>query len=349
MLPPRISIPRAWLPAVCAVVLSTACGRPSPPVTLAAPPERPPVEDARLVRATGTIQPVRFLSVQVPRMSGQESGRLTLTRLVPNGSQVRAGDLIVEFDRTQQLDKAREAQAKFDALTHQVAQREAQNRSEAAKRAADLATAQADLAKAEIELRKGPLLAEIVRLAAEVRLADARERVASLEKSGRFHDTAAASALRILELKRDRQKVSLERALRDAERLQIKAPLDGMVALENIWRNNTMGQAQEGDQLWPGQSLLRIFDPSEMEVRVSVGEPDGAVLLPGASAEVRLDAYPDLVFEAQFDSASPAAASPLGSPIKTFAARFRLERGNPHLLPDLSAAVIIRPPEGGRS
>src|SRR5690606_24892081 len=141
----RRSTPRAWLPTLGAAVLLAACGRPAPPVTLAAPPERPveSEQERRGVRATGTIQPVRFLGVQVPRMSGQQSGRLTLTRLVPNGSQVRTGDVIAEFDRTEQLDKAREAQAKFDALSHQVAQRAAQNRAEAAKRAADLATARA--------------------------------------------------------------------------------------------------------------------------------------------------------------------------------------------------------------
>jgi hypothetical protein len=83
-------------------------------------------------------------------------------------------------------------------------------------------------------------------------------------------------------------------------------------------------------------------------VRVSVAEPDGAALVPGARAEVRLDAYPDLTFRAAFDSASPAAASALGIPIKSFAARFRLEKSDPHLLPDLSASVSIEPPEGGR-
>ena len=62
-------------------------------------------------------------------------------------------------------------------------------------------------------------------------------------------------------------------------------------------------------------------------------------------AEVRLDAYPDLVFPARFVSASPVAASALGSPIKTFAARFRIEKSDPHLLPDLSAAVVIRAAE----
>ena len=66
---------------------------------------------------------------------------------------------------------------------------------------------------------------------------------------------------------------------------------------------------------------------------------------PGARALVRLDAYPDQIFQARFLTASPVAASDLGSPIKRFAARFLLEKSDPHLLPDLSAAVIIQPEE----
>jgi hypothetical protein len=46
------------------------------------------------------------------------------------------------------------------------------------------------------------------------------------------------------------------------------------------------------------------------------------------------------------------ASSALGSPIKTFTARFRLEQSDPHLLPDLSAAVVLDGPAnvsgGGR-
>ena len=63
-----------------------------------------------------------------------------------------------------------------------------------------------------------------------------------------------------------------------------------MVALTNVWRNNSMGKAQEGDQLWAGQPLIRLFDPSEMEVRAQVGEPDDAALTPGCRATVLLDA-----------------------------------------------------------
>ena len=39
-----------------------------------------------------------------------------------------------------------------------------------------------------------------------------------------------------------------------------------------------MGHAQEGDQLWGGQSLLKIFDPLRDGRDWQVGEPDGAKL-----------------------------------------------------------------------
>jgi multidrug resistance efflux pump len=298
------------------------------------------------VRLTGTVQAVHFFTVQVPQIGGQ-GGRVTLTKIIASGVRVKTGDVLVEFDRTQQVDNARDAQAKFDDLSHQVEQRLAQNRADAAKRASDLQAAEADRAKAELELRKGPLLSDIDRLKNEVKAEAAREHVASLQKSSGFHDQADAAAVRILELQRDRQKVSLDRALSNADKLEIHAPLDGMVALENVWRNNSMGKPQEGDQLWTGQPLIRLFDPSEMEVRAQVGEPDYAFLTPGCRAKVRLDAYPDLVFDAHMISASPVASSGLGSPIKTFSAIFRLDQSDVHLLPDLSAAVVLEPAAKG--
>ncbi len=330
----------------CALfVCFASCGHTPVPVAHAAGGDPPPasrVAARHEVRLTGTVQAVHFFTVQVPQIGGQ-NGRVTLTKIIANGVRVKSGDLLAEFDRTTELDNARDAKAKFDDLSHQVEQRQAQNRADAAKRASDLQSAEADLAKAELELRKGPLLSEIDRLKNEVKAEDARDHVASLKKSNAFHDQADSAAVRILELQRDRQKVGLDRALSNAEKLQVHATLDGMVALENVWRNNSMGKAQEGDQLWPSQPLIRLFDPSEMEVRAQVGEPDDIALTPGCRATVRLDAYPDLTFEAHMLSASPVAASALGSPIKTFSAIFRLDKGDPHLLPDLSAAVVLEP------
>jgi hypothetical protein len=116
------------------------------------------------------------------------------------------------------------------------------------------------------------------------------------------------------------------------------------VAHQSLYRYNSMGHAQEGDQLYRGQALVSIFDPSEMLVRCAVGEPDGAALVDGARATVYLDAYPDVALPGHFEFASPVAASALGSPIKTFTAIFKLDRSDPHLMPDLSAAVVVEGP-----
>lgn len=325
---------------LAAIPLFSGCQR-EPAVTHAAVVEQPAPSRSRQIRAMGTVQAANSVTVLVPQLAGTGGGRYTLTDLIDNGSKVKAGDTVAEFDNIQQLDNARDTQAKFDDLGHQVEQKKAEFSSNAEKRRSDLQKAEADLSKAQLQLRRGPLLSEIDRLKNETKAADAQARVASLKRSNHSHDVAEAAALRVLELQRDRQKVTLERALNNADRLIVRAPISGMVALESIWRNNSLGKPQEGDQMSTGQPLVRIFDPSRMIVDAVVGEPDGAVLVPGTKAKVRLDAYSELIFDAEFLSASPVAASALGVPIKTFAARFRLLQSDSHLLPDLSAAVIL--------
>jgi membrane fusion protein (multidrug efflux system) len=326
---------------ICFILVICASCQRTPPVVKAsvtAPPVQ--VSSSKTIRATGLVRAVKVSSIQVPQIAGQ-GGRMTLVRLVPNGTFVKQGDTLAEFDRTKQLDDALEAEAKYDDLGHKVRQKVAANRSESEKRLAELKQAEADLAKAEIQLKKGPILSDIDRDKNQAKADGARGRVDSLRKSHGHRMKVEAAELRILELQQERQKVALERATSNAEKLVVRAPLAGMVALENIWKGGSMGHAQEGDQLWNGQPMMKLFDPSEMEVHAQIGEPDGVVLKPGTKARVKLDAYPEVEFVGIFESASPVASSALGSPIKNFAARFKLTGTDPRLLPDLSAAVVI--------
>ena len=328
--------------ALASLLFLAACSKPTPTTIHAAAPQTAPQNLPREVRLTGTVGAVHSSKILVPQLSGNYSN-MSLTHLIENGATVKEGDVIATFDATTVADTARDAKAKFDDLGHQVDQKIAQIRADAEGRASTLKQAEADLAKARIELKKGPVLSEIDRLKNEENARIAALHVESLNKSNALHDRADAAALRILELQRDRQKVNMERAQTNIEKMTVKAPLAGMVALENVFRANSMGHAQEGDQLYRNQPLVSIFDPSEMMVRCAVGEPDIAALQPGVKAVVELDAYPDLRLPAHFENASPVASSAFGSPIKTFRASFRIDKTDPHLLPDLSAAVVLTP------
>ncbi len=297
----------------------------------------------RFIRCTGRTVALHSFLLQVPRQYGS-GGQLNLLQIAENGSRVKPGDLLAEFDPTDQLKQARDALAKFDDLSHQVDQKRAEQKNNAEKRNSDLIQAEADLKKAEIDIQKGPVLSDLEQQKNTVKLEDARAHVASLQRSNRFHDQAEAAELRILELQRDRQKLTVERQKENASLLTLRSTIDGMVALENTFRGNSMGHAEVGDRLYPGQPLLKVFDPSAMVVLVSVGEPDGAIVKPGAKATVHLDAFPDLTFSAHFESASPVATAALDSSIKTFTARFVLDQTDARLLPDLSVAADIEVP-----
>jgi multidrug resistance efflux pump len=326
-----------------AVITITSCSRSSPQVAHAAPAEPPRL--TREVRVTGTVEAVHSTKILVPQIYGQYN-RMTLTKIIPNGSHVKENDLIATFDATQQIDTARDAQAKYEDLGHQVEQKVAQNHADAEKRTADLRQAEADLAKAEIELQKGPVLSDIDLQRAKEKADISRVHVDSLKKSNAAHDRSDIASLRILELQRDRQKVMLERTQANVTKLEVHTTIAGVVAHQNIYKQNSMGKPQEGDQYFRGQPIISIFDPSEMQVRCQVGEPDGAGLVEGTTATVYFDAYPNIALPAHFEFASPVAASAIGSPIKTFTAVFKLDKTDRLLMPDLSAAVVIHPASG---
>jgi len=298
------------------------------------------------VRVTGTIAAVRETSIRVPRIEGQNA-RMMLTWLIPNSSLVKEGDVVAEFDRTQQLDLAQQSLAKYEDFQHKVEQKKAENRTNAEERAEVVARAEADLAKARVQLRVSEVRGEIERAMNEVREKDALARLESLSISHTQHEAADQAGLRLLELQMQRQKTAYERAQRNAERLVVRAPQSGMVAHEYIFRSGSQGPPQIGDQMYRGGPLMRLFDPSEMEVRARVGEPDGDALVIGAAAVVLLDAYPEASFSARLVAASPVASGGLQSPIKQFNARFSVEAHDPRLMPDLTAAVVILPERTG--
>ncbi|HSP69922.1 MAG TPA: hypothetical protein VLN48_19500, partial [Bryobacteraceae bacterium] len=78
-----------------------------------------PSHGQREIRLTGTVEAVHSSKVIVPQTIGQ-GGQLTLTHLIPNGTHAEKGDLLAEFDPTQQIDNGLAARAKYEDLGHQV-------------------------------------------------------------------------------------------------------------------------------------------------------------------------------------------------------------------------------------
>jgi HlyD family secretion protein len=153
---------------------------------------------------------------------------------------------------------------------------------------------------------------------------------------------AAQAAIRILEIQRDRTQQTMMHAQANADLMQIHSPLDGVVVLNTIWKQGTMGEVQEGDQVRPGVPFMQVVNPSAMQVRVLANQQDFPALQVGQAAKVRLDAYPDMVFPAKLDQVAPIGEGGDFSPkLRTFVVIVAIDGNDPKLMPDLSAAVDV--------
>jgi HlyD family secretion protein len=81
-----------------------------------------------------------------------------------------------------------------------------------------------------------------------------------------------------------------------------------------------------------------------MRVRTRVSQADVEYVRIGQAARITLDSYPARHFNGRLDQLSMiGAASGLSNRVRTFLATFTIDGTDPHLLPDLAAAVDLEP------
>jgi HlyD family secretion protein len=295
-----------------------------------------------VLRMRGTTEAVQARALLAPLLEGQNVGTLTVIHLTPAGTRVKKGDLLVEFDRQAQMRDYFDKQAEYRTLADQVEEESAKENAAKAKDETELKAAEDNLRKSELEIKKAEVVSRIDAEKNQENLDEAKATYDQLKETFDLKRKAALAAIRILEIQRDRKQQTMLHAQGNADLMQIRAPIDGVVVLNTIWKQGTMGEIQEGDQVRPGVPFMQVINPAEMQVRVSVNQQDFPSLWIGEAAKVRLDAYPELVFPAKVEQLAPIGeGGDFSNRLRKFAVIVSIEGNDPKLMPDLSAAVDV--------
>jgi HlyD family secretion protein len=296
----------------------------------------------QVLRLRGTTEAVQSRAVLAPLLEGAQVGSLTIIHMAPAGSRVKQGDLLVEFDRQAQQRDFFDKQAEYQKLVDQVAEEQAKENAAKAKDQTELKTAEDNLRKSELEVQKAEIVSRIDAEKNQESLDEAKATYDQLRETFDLKRAAALAAIRILEIQRDRTQQTMLHAQANSNLMQIHAPIDGIVVLNSIWKEGTMGEVQEGDQVRPGVPFMQVVNPAAMEVRVLANQQDFPSLHIGQAAKVRLDAYPDLVFSAKVEQLAPIGENgSFSSKLRQFAVITSIDGNDPKLMPDLSAAVDV--------
>ena len=297
---------------------------------------------SRTIRLTGTTEAVHLRAITVPLLSGEYVAQLTITHLISGGSHVKKGDLLAEFDSQAQMREFVDKQSEYEKLANQVLEEQAKENAARAKDETELIQAESGLSKAELEMQKVELLSRIDAEKAQEALDEAKATLQQLRETFDLKRKAAQTGIRVLEIQRDRAQQVMQHSQANADMMQVRSPIDGLVVLNMIEQENGMREVQEGDQINPGVGFLEVIDPSSMQVRASVNQEDFLSLQIGQPATVHLDAYPDLAFTGRLEEIAPIARSGyFSSKLRTFAVVFSITGNDARLMPDLSAGVDI--------
>ena len=258
------------------------------------------------VHVTGDLRAGRTTTLLAPAVGGM----LRAVTMLTTGTAVRSGEVVVEFDPADQQFALNQARTEVEEASQEIAKMKADAAAQAAQDQVALLTARFDVRRAELDVANNEFIGAIDAKKNELSLEEARRRLAQLEEDVKSRAATNKASLTVVEEKRNKASLAMQRAQSVIESLQLKAPMDGIVmAKENrdamggmiIW-GMPMPEYRAGDSVWPGRPVADVIENGRMELRAKVDENDRANLTQGQPALIEVDPIPGRKFKAKVGS-----------------------------------------------
>jgi HlyD family secretion protein len=292
----------------------------------------------------GEIRPLKSIVLSSP----MQSGDLQIIKLAKNGSIVKPGDVLVQFDGTTLQRTIQEKQSEVKQADAEIEQARAQARIAEEQNATALMKAKYDIERAKLDISKGETVPRIEVEQAKLTLRDAEQRVRELDEKTKSDRTSAEADVAAKQRKREKALFDLKRAEHGLANLELKAPAAGMVnVLPNFRSGGVFGgqqEFQEGDRAWPGAAVLELPDLSSVHIEARLDESDRGRLKPQQEATVRIEAIPGREFKARINSISVLARVDFTSgwpPPKNFDLNLLFVDVDPKMRPGMTAVARI--------
>jgi multidrug efflux pump subunit AcrA (membrane-fusion protein) len=292
----------------------------------------------------GEIRPLKSIVLSSP----MQSGELQILKLAKNGTMVKPGDLLVQFDPSTLQRTIQEKQSELKQADAEIEQAQAQTRIASEQNATAVMKAGYDIERAKLDVGKGDTVSRIDNEQAKLAVVDAQQKQRELTEKVKSDGTSSDADVSAKRRKREKALFDLNRAQHGLQSLQLKAPAAGMVnILPNFRSGGPFGgqqEFQEGDRAWAGAAILELPDLSSVHLEARLDESDRGRLQPRQEATVRIEALPGKDFKASLDSISVLARVDFTSgwpPAKNFDLNLAFLETDPRMRPGMTAVARI--------
>ena len=320
---------------------------------------REPVEVK--VYALGELRPARTAMMVAPPIAG---GTLQIIHIVKTGTRVKEGDIVAEFDPSEQEYNLEQAQSQLDEADQQIKKMKADQAVRVAQEAVSVMAAQFNVRRAELTVKGNELLGEIEAKKNLISLEEAKRRLEQMQRDIKSRASSDQADLAVQMGSRMRAMMAMKLAQQNIDNMTLKAPIGGIVVLgqnmESLMSASggiMISSAMEipeyrpGDQAYPGRTIAQIQDVDQMEIQSKVTENDRGSLEAGQPIDALVDSQPLKSFTGKIKSLAPSAGSSSSYSYldylealstRSFDAIFELDPKGETLNPGVTTRVTIR-------
>ena len=277
-----------------------------------------------------------------------EAGELQILNIVPNGTAVKKGDVLVAFDRTSPRQTLAQDQTDLKSADADIEQARAKARLKEEQDLTDVMKARFDVESAKLDASKQDILSKIDGEEAQLKLADAEQKLKEDEAQLSSDKSADAADVESKVQKHDEALFKVRQTERTLSVLVLRAPTEGVVDVLNNWRAaGPFGNGapfKAGDRAWPGAALAELPDLSTLRVTARVDEVERGRIDMGQPLTMRVDAIPDREFSGRITHISTTASTDFsaGWPFpRDFAVEIAIDHPDPRLRPGMQANLRI--------
>lgn len=254
------------------------------------------------VHSFGELTASHVAMVIAPPIGGDS---LQITQLAKTGELVKQGDVIVEFDPSEQHYKLEQNRSELQQAEQEIVKAKADAAVLAAQDKVALLKAKYGVRSAELDVQKNELLSKIDADKNDLALRQAKRVLAELQKDIESHRAAGQAAVFLAQEKYNKAKLAMDQAQQNLDHMHVTAPMSGLVSIQKnvmasggfFFSGMSLPDFRAGDQVNPGAAIAQVLDPAGMNLTSKVPESQHDNIKQGEPVEVRFDALPGKVFK----------------------------------------------------
>jgi multidrug efflux pump subunit AcrA (membrane-fusion protein) len=284
-------------------------------------------------KSSGEIRAANSFTLTTPR---GRYGQMQIVYLVPEGTTVKKGDVIVRFGTTDVDKTISDKEAELNINQSDYDKFKADRALQDAQLEADLKSAELAYEEAKLQVEKMKYEAEMQRKESEINLEKNRLAWEQAKRKIESQGVVDKSEERKFVLKVKQTQNDLAQATKEKDQYTLKAGMGGLVVYEQNW--STGRKVAVGDSPWGGMAIVSLPDLSQMQSITNINEVDISKVKKGQPVKIKLDAFPEKEFKGTVGSVGTIGQQHDQSSTKTFEVVVDIDGADPVLKPGMTTS-----------